>query len=88
MKINQYGTQSVNPYHKSFDKQATPSQTNAQQEDKVEISAKAKELQKGPDLMMERQEKIARLKAAVENGTYQIDRAGIAEKMVNFYKQQ
>lgn len=88
MKINQYGTQSVNPYHKSFDKKATPSQMNPQQEDKVEISAKAKELQKGPDLMMERQEKIARLKAAVENGTYQIDRTGIAEKMVNFYKQQ
>ncbi|ASB87173.1 flagellar biosynthesis anti-sigma factor FlgM [Bacillus sonorensis] len=87
MKINQYGTQSVSPYHKSFEKQTLPTQTAAQQ-DKVEISAKAKELQKGPDLMKERHEKIARLKAAVENGTYQIDRAGIAEKMVNFYKQQ
>jgi len=73
MKINQYGTQPVNPYHKS---------------DKVEISAKAKELQKGPDLMKERQEKIAQLKAAVENGTYKVDGKGIAEKMVNFYKQQ
>ncbi|KAA6450821.1 flagellar biosynthesis anti-sigma factor FlgM [Bacillus swezeyi] len=88
MKINQYGTQSVHPYHKSFEKQTVTSQAAAQQEDKVEISAKAKELQKGPDLMKERQEKIAQLKAAVENGAYQIDGKGIAEKMVNFYKQQ
>lgn len=59
-----------------------------QPEDKVEISAKAKEPQKGPDLMKERQEKIAQLKATVENGTYKVDGKGIAEKMVNFYKQQ
>ncbi|MDA7025516.1 flagellar biosynthesis anti-sigma factor FlgM [Bacillus sp. CLL-7-23] len=88
MKINQYGTQSINPYHKSFEKQTSPAQSATQQEDKVEISAKAKELLKSPDLMRERQEKIAQLKAAIENGTYKIDRASIAEKMVNFYKQQ
>ncbi|MFC1286976.1 flagellar biosynthesis anti-sigma factor FlgM [Bacillus paralicheniformis] len=88
MKINQYGTQPVNPYHKSFEKQTASSQAAAQPEDKVEISEKAKELQKGPDLMKERQEKIAQLKAAVENGTYKVDGKGIAEKMVNFYKQQ
>lgn len=34
--------------------------------------------------MKERQEKIAQLKAAVENGTYKVDGKGIAEKMVNF----
>lgn len=30
--------------------------------------------------MKERQEKIAQLKAAVENGTYKVDGKGIAEK--------
>ncbi|MFN2744451.1 MULTISPECIES: flagellar biosynthesis anti-sigma factor FlgM [Bacillus] len=88
MKINQYGTQSVHSYHKSFEKQTPSAQAAAKQEDKVEISAKAKELQQGPALMKERQEKIAQLKAAVENGTYKVDGKGIAEKMVHFYKEK
>lgn len=44
MKINQFGTQSVNPYQKNYDKQAVQ-KTVAQPQDKIEISSQAKEMQ-------------------------------------------
>ncbi|MGZ9792612.1 flagellar biosynthesis anti-sigma factor FlgM [Bacillus atrophaeus] len=86
MKINQFGTQSVNPYQKNYDKQAVQ-KTSAQPKDKVEISSQAKELQNASDIKS-RQEKIAQLKAEIENGSYKVDGNSIAEKMVNFYKKQ
>ncbi|KAA6447924.1 flagellar biosynthesis anti-sigma factor FlgM [Bacillus atrophaeus] len=86
MKINQFGTQSVNPYQKNYDKHAVQ-KTSAQPKDKVEISSQAKELQNASDIKS-RQEKIAQLKAEIENGSYKVDGNSIAENMVNFYKKQ
>ncbi|MGE6630224.1 flagellar biosynthesis anti-sigma factor FlgM [Bacillus sp. NPDC077027] len=87
MKINQYGTQPVNPYKKTYEKQTLQS-NQTKSTDKVEISKKAIEMQKVPDLMKERQDKIEQIKKNIEAGTYQVDTKGIADKMVNFYKQQ
>lgn len=61
--------------------------TSAQPKDKVEISSQAKELQNASDIKS-RQEKIAQLKAEIENGSYKVDGNSIAENMVNFYKKQ
>ncbi|MBY8911566.1 flagellar biosynthesis anti-sigma factor FlgM [Bacillus sp. YC2] len=86
MKINQYGTQSVNPYQKNFEKQAVQKEA-AKPKDKVEISSHAKVLQNDA-VTKSRHEKIAQLKADIESGTYKIDSNSIAEKIVNFYKKQ
>ncbi|MCW8787443.1 MULTISPECIES: flagellar biosynthesis anti-sigma factor FlgM [Bacillus] len=88
MKINQYGTQSVNPYQKNYEKPAVQKEA-AKPKDKVEISSHAKELQNASDAVTKtRQEKIAQLKADIESGTYKIDSNSIAENIVNFYKKQ
>lgn len=87
MKINQYGTQSVNPYQKIT--KSKPYKKRPQPKDKVEISSHAKELQNASDAVTKtRQEKIAQLKADIESGTYKIDSNSIAENIVNFYKKQ
>ncbi len=45
-------------------------------------------MQKVPNIMKERQDKIDQIKKSIEAGTYQLDTKGIADKMLNFYKQQ
>ncbi|MCM3354562.1 MULTISPECIES: flagellar biosynthesis anti-sigma factor FlgM [Bacillus] len=88
MKINQFGTQSVNPYQKNYEKQAVQKNA-AQPKDKIEISSQAKELQNASDAVTgSRQEKIAQLKAQIENGSYKVDANHIAKNMINFYKKQ
>ncbi|ALC82501.1 MULTISPECIES: flagellar biosynthesis anti-sigma factor FlgM [Bacillus] len=85
MKINRMSTQPINPYLKTYEKQNTQPAKSPKQ-DKLEISKQAKELQKAPEVNMERQEKLAELKRKIDSGTYEIDAKGIAEKLVNFYK--
>ncbi|MEC2218992.1 flagellar biosynthesis anti-sigma factor FlgM [Bacillus subtilis] len=88
MKINQFGTQSVNPYQKNYDKQAVQ-KTVAQPQDKMEISSHATALHTASDAVTKtRQEKIAQLTADIESGTYTLDSNSIAEYIVNLYTQQ
>lgn len=68
MKINQFGTQSVNPYQKNYDKQAVQ-KTAAQPQDKIEISSQAKEMQHASDAVTgSRQEKLRSLKRKLKTG--------------------
>lgn len=68
MKINQFGTQSVNPYQKNYEKQAVQ-KTAAQPKDKIEISSQAKELQNASDAVTgSRQEKLSSLKRKLKTG--------------------
>lgn len=87
MKINRHSTQPINPYFKMNEQQLTPPAVS-QKKDKLEISKKAKELQKAPEVSMERQERLAELKKKIDSGTYEIDAKAIAEKLLNFYKKQ
>lgn len=61
--------------------------TAAQPQDKIEISSQAKEMQHASDAVTgSRQEKIAQLKAQIENGSYKVDANHIAKNMINFIK--
>jgi len=55
-------------------------------EDNVVLSPKAKEIQQARKLLEEvpdiREEKVARLKEQIQNGTYEIDAKKVAAKMV------
>ena len=84
MKINNLGQMGVNPYRKQMEK---PAQQNnsAAKSDKVEISSEAKGLQEMSQFQQTRNEKVAQLKIAVQNGTYQVDAKAVAAKMTDFY---
>lgn len=60
---------------------------NQKKTDVVEISPEAKEMQSISSIEKERQTKVEELQARIENGTYQIKPAEIANKMIDFYKQ-
>ncbi|MGD6776469.1 flagellar biosynthesis anti-sigma factor FlgM [Sutcliffiella horikoshii] len=84
MKINNLGPSGINPYKNQM-KQQQAAKANQTKSDQVEISSKAKELQERSQFAEARQEKIAKLKASVENGTYQVDSKAVANKMIDYY---
>ncbi|MEA3320510.1 flagellar biosynthesis anti-sigma factor FlgM [Sutcliffiella horikoshii] len=84
MKINNLGPSGINPYKNQM-KQQQAAKTNQTKSDQVEISSKAKELQERSQFAEARQEKVAKLKISVENGTYQIDSKSVANKMIDYY---
>jgi len=84
MRINNVGSMGVNPYKREIGRQVETGKPTAKQ-DKVEISAAAKELQQAPQWVLDRQEKIRQLKEQVQNGTYQIDADAIAKSIMAFY---
>jgi negative regulator of flagellin synthesis FlgM len=86
VRIDKFGLMGVNPYRRQFDKEMQAKKPVAKQDqDKVEISAAAKELQQISQSTVERQEKVRKLKEQVQNGTYQIDAKTIAKSIYKFY---
>lgn len=84
MKINNVGPSGINPY-KNQAKLTIKASTHTKA-DQIEISNKALELQERSKFAEARQEKVASLKIAVENGTYQVDPKTVAKNMIDFYK--
>jgi negative regulator of flagellin synthesis FlgM len=84
MRINHLGSMDVNPYRRQFDKEMQAKKPLDKQ-DKLEISAAAKELQQVSQWTIERQEKVRKLKEQVQNGTYKIDPEAIAKSIYKFY---
>ncbi|WP_096156597.1 flagellar biosynthesis anti-sigma factor FlgM [Bacillus sp. FJAT-45066] len=84
MKINNIGQMGVNPYRKQMEKPVQQSNTGPKS-DKVEISSEAKGLQETSQFQEARTEKVAQLKIAVQNGTYQVDVKQVAAKMTDYY---
>lgn len=84
MKINNYGTSGINPYKQQMNKLDQQKNTN-KQNDKVEISATAKELQQVSNVEKERQKKVEQLKIQVQNGQYKVDPQAVANGIAKFY---
>ncbi|WP_223701301.1 flagellar biosynthesis anti-sigma factor FlgM [Sutcliffiella deserti] len=83
MKINNIGPSGINPYKNQPKHPIQP--TNQAKGDQLEISNKALEMQERSKFAEARQEKVASLKIAVENGTYQVDSKNVATKMIDYY---
>jgi negative regulator of flagellin synthesis FlgM len=88
LKINRY--QPVQSYTNNYqtaksEEQSSNTSSSLKTNDKVEISTAAKRLQGTQKLEEARQEKIEQIKAQVENGTYHVPSAKIAEKMYGFW---
>ncbi|WP_199426520.1 flagellar biosynthesis anti-sigma factor FlgM [Thermaerobacillus caldiproteolyticus] len=84
MRINNFGPAGMNPYRCQFDKEIQTNKPVAKQ-DKVEISATAKELQQASQWAVEHQNKVRALKEQVQNGTYKIDAEAVAKSIYKFY---
>ncbi len=84
MKINHIGPSGINPYKRNQMNQQ-PKSVSSFKEDKVEISTEAKGLQEMNQIQTAREEKVNKLKIAVENGTYKVDPNVVANKMIDFY---
>ena len=85
MKINNYGTQGVNPYKKINKVEQSNKAESTKGTDKVEISAAAKELQQGSQVSSARMEKIESLKKQIQSGTYEVNAKDVAKSILNFY---
>lgn len=85
MKINNYGTQGINPYKKQVNKIDQVKSEAVKGTDKIEISSAAKELQQVTQVSQARTEKIEALKREIQNGTYQVRAEDVASSIVNFY---
>ncbi|MGG4411258.1 flagellar biosynthesis anti-sigma factor FlgM [Niallia taxi] len=85
MKINNYGTQGINPYKKQVNKIDQVKSEAVKGTDKIEISSAAKELQQVTQVSQARTEKIEALKKEIQNGTYQVSAEDVASSIVNFY---
>lgn len=85
MKINNYGTQGVNPYKKVNKVEQSNKAEGTKGTDKVEISSAAKELQQVSQVSAARTEKIDALKKQVQSGTYEVNPQDVAKSILNFY---
>jgi len=69
-----------------IDNQGTKASKQVMEEDKVVLSQEAKKIQEAKNLMDSipdiREEKVAKIKAQIENGTYQVEEKKLAAKIV------
>jgi negative regulator of flagellin synthesis FlgM len=86
MKINHIGLSGVNLYKKAINKFDEPKQSEHTQKDKVEISARAKEMQEASKLTADRQKKVNEIKQKIESGEYQPHPEEIAKGILRFYR--
>nr|WP_110112538.1 flagellar biosynthesis anti-sigma factor FlgM [Bacillus sp. CGMCC 1.16541] len=84
MKINRYGSFSVNPYKKQMDQQQKANVID-HKKDKVEISSQGKEMQHVNAFSTERQQKVEELKKQIQQGTYKVEPQDVAKSMIDFY---
>lgn len=84
MKINPFRPVDYNPYKRQVNKVEQP--PAAGKTDKVEISAKAKEMQQIPSIVKEREARIAELKKQVQNGNYEVNPKEVAKSMAKYFR--
>ncbi|UOR11669.1 flagellar biosynthesis anti-sigma factor FlgM [Halobacillus amylolyticus] len=85
MKINGPNHSNFNPYKKQVTQQADVQRQKQSQQDKVEISHQGKALQESEQKSSARQKYVDEIKAAVNDGKYQVDPNATAKKMVDFW---
>ncbi|MBW7652091.1 flagellar biosynthesis anti-sigma factor FlgM [Anoxybacillus sp. ST4] len=84
MKIHRIQPMNVNPYERTTRIEKPTKATK--KTDQVEISSAAKELQEAARFSSERLEKVERLKAEIESGSYKPDARAVAESVLRYYK--
>ena len=81
--------QGTNPIINAYQKQQQKSidQKRTEQNDKINISEEAKTLQKTQQHEVNRKQFIQKIKAQVQSNSYEVNHEQLAEKMIQFWKQ-
>jgi negative regulator of flagellin synthesis FlgM len=87
MKVNSTNVDRIQ-YYQNHVKKIEKEQPKQQQEDKLEISSQAKDLQIASQLIAEREERIQQLKKQVEDGSYKVQPTLVAEKMLQYFNKK
>ncbi|WP_334072161.1 flagellar biosynthesis anti-sigma factor FlgM [Paenibacillus sp. A14] len=89
MKINETGRLgAINNYQRQVDAQRKDPDNKTRRKDEVSISSAGMEMLKAQGSAQDpaRAERIAELKSQVSEGTYHVDAAKLAEKLVPYFK--
>ncbi|ARI76519.1 flagellar biosynthesis anti-sigma factor FlgM [Halobacillus mangrovi] len=84
MKINGPNHSQFNHYQKQMNKHIDAKPLTEQQ-DKIEISQHAKQMQQAEKLDPARQKRVDQIKHELNTGNYQVDPKATAKKMINFW---
>ncbi|MEN2768731.1 flagellar biosynthesis anti-sigma factor FlgM [Ornithinibacillus xuwenensis] len=87
MKVNGPNQTNFNPYKNQIQKQ-TDYKKNVQQQDQLEISTQAMQLQENTKVNAKREAYVQEIKNLVESGQYEIDFEKTAKKMIDFWSKQ
>ncbi|MDG5786677.1 flagellar biosynthesis anti-sigma factor FlgM [Evansella sp. AB-P1] len=83
MKINPM--HSVNAYRKQQDVTTQKTTEPTKKQDQLQISSEAKKMQESSQLSADRQEKISKLKADIDQGKYKVNANEVARKFYDFW---
>ncbi len=86
MKINKPHIPAINPYKANDFNLKKSTQQQAVQQDKLEISTKAKELSEITSSATARSEHVQRIKEQVTTGNYEVNPEKIAQSLVKYYQ--
>lgn len=84
MKINGPNKSNFNPYQEQVQKNERQ-KASIHKEDQLEISSKAKELQKNKQPNKSREKYVKHIKEEVQSGTYQVNHEKTAKKMIEYW---
>ncbi|MBU9721731.1 MULTISPECIES: flagellar biosynthesis anti-sigma factor FlgM [Bacillaceae] len=83
MKVNPM--HSLNAYQKQQNVGAKKKADVNKKHDQLQISSAAKQMQEMSRITTERQEKVERIKAEIDQGTYKVDAKEVAKKFYEFW---
>ncbi|MFJ7970418.1 flagellar biosynthesis anti-sigma factor FlgM [Psychrobacillus sp. NPDC096389] len=86
MKITNIGINQVNPYKRSQQQTEKAQQTSRPTTDQLEISSAAKSMQTKSPVEVDQAERVARIKAEIDAGTYKVDAKKLASNILNYYR--
>ncbi|TQS74833.1 flagellar biosynthesis anti-sigma factor FlgM [Ornithinibacillus gellani] len=87
MKINGPNQTHFNPYNNQLQKHDRKV-SQYKQQDQLEISSEAKELQESEKLHPKREAYLQQLKKDIQTGNYEINYEKTAQKMIDFWSKQ
>lgn len=82
--------QGTNPILNAYKQQQLQKQVSKhapEHKDKIDISQTAKSMQKNHQYEVDRANDVQRIKDQVQSGEYQVDHQKLADKMIQFWKQ-
>lgn len=86
MKITNIGLNQVNPYKRNQQQTEKAQQTMRPTTDQLEISSAAKSMQTKSPVEVNQAERVARIKAQIDAGTYKVDAKKLASNILNYYR--